>query len=278
MSAALAFFSLFSMAPVVLIAVAMASFIFGERATQNQVIERIRSIAGNEPALALRAILAAPTGAPRISATVFGVVTLLLGATAVFGELRGSLNTIWGVSPQPSPGAWGVIKKRLLPFLMVLGVGLLLIVSLGARYEYIVIAKALGVRTSMPTILSSLLQVFFTFFSMTLLFAMIYKFLPNVRIMWSDVWTGAAVTSFLFMLGRWLIEIYLRSSLVRPVYGRAGSVIAFLIWIFLSAQIFFFGAEFTYVYAEEVGSRMPHEPKGESVPMSPPRDTSLISK
>jgi membrane protein len=256
-AAALAFYSLVSLAPVVMIAIAMAGLVFGNGEAQSALLERIRALAGEETVRAIRALIGNPGEArSRISATLIGIVTLLIGATAAFADLQESLNTIWKAAPTGGRSVLSAIKNHFLSFLMVLGVGLFLIASLGASAALAAMTRTLGYRPVLPPYLWPLYHGVSAFLAVTLLFALIYKLLPEVRIRWSDVWIGAGVTSLLFTAGKALIGWFLASSLMRPIYGRAGSIVAFLIWIYFSAQIFFLGAEFTHVYAETFGSRI----------------------
>ncbi len=263
MAAALAFYSLFSLAPVTIVATAIAGLIFGQEAAQSGILERIRSVAGNEVAGAIRGLSGLIGGgggdAPRITATLFGIAAFLAGSTAVFVDLQGSLNVIWQAHPKPGGGVLSIVKKRFLPFLMVVGIGLFLTASFAVSAALSALTKYLGYRPALPLYLSPHGAI--SFVTITILFAMIYKLLPDAKILWSDVWIGALVTAFLFTIGKSLIGYYLGSSLVRPVNGRAGSLIAFLIWIYFSAQIFFLGAEFTHVYASKLGSRTVPPPK-----------------
>jgi membrane protein len=266
MAAALAFYSLFSLAPVTIVATAIAGFVFGQEAAQRGILERIRSVAGDEVARAVGGLVAGRGGAaPRITATIFGVAAFLVGATAVFADLQGSLNTIWQAQPK-SGGVLGILRKRFLPFLMVVGIGLFLAASFGVSAALSALTRILGYRPSLPLYLAPHGAI--SFVTITFLFAMVYKLLPDAKILWSDVWIGALVTAFLFTIGKSLIGYYLGSDLIRPVGGRAGSLIAFLIWIYFSAQIFFLGAEFTHVYASELGSRTVPAPEPRT-PTSP---------
>ena len=256
-AAALAFYSLVSLAPVAMIAIAMAGLVFGEGRAQSALLERTRALAGDETARAIRALIATPGGAAsRISATLIGLATLLFGATAVFADLQESLNTIWKAAPKGGLGALDTIKNRFLSFLLVVGIGIFLIASLGASAALAAMTGNLGSRPVLPAYLWPLYHGVSSFLAVTLLFAIIYKLLPDVHIQWNDVWIGAGVTSLLFTAGKAMISWFLASSYMRPVYGRAGSIVVFLIWIYFSAQMFFLGAEFTHVYAETFGSRI----------------------
>jgi membrane protein len=268
LAAALAYYTMFSIAPVLIIVIAIAGLVLGREAVQGAIAQQIEGLVGNrESALAVQAMIqSASKPSTGIIATVIGLVTLLFGAAGVFGQLQDALNTIWEVQPKPDRGIMETIKERFLSFTMVLGVGFLLLVSL-------VVSAAL---TAIGTYFSNLLPGFeavwqvvnflVSFGVITLLFAMIFKVLPDAKIAWSDVWIGAAVTALLFTIGKFLIGLYLGKSSVGTAYGAAGSLVVILIWVYYSAQILFLGAEFTQVYARKYGSRI--EPADNAVPVT----------
>jgi membrane protein len=191
-----------------------------------------------------------------IAATLIGIVTLLLGATGVFVQLQDALNTIWEVAPKPGRGVLGMVKDRLLSFTMLLGIGFLLLVSLAVSAGLAALSSFLGDLLPGLFEVAKVLDFVISLGVITLLFAMIYKFLPDVKIRWGDVWVGAAVTSLLFTVGKFLIGLYLGYSSAASVYGAAGSLAVLLIWIYYTAQIVLLGAEFTQVYAKRYGSRI----------------------
>jgi len=199
-----------------------------------------------------------------LAATFLGSVTLLFGALGVFGELQNSLNTIWEVKPKPAKGLLDGVKRfvvrRLLSFTMVLGIGFLLLASLVLSAAISAFGEYVGNRWPLADFWLQLLNFVISFAVITLLFAMMFKFLPEIKIAWKDVWLGAAVTSALFSLGKFLIGLYLGRSEVGNTFGAAGSLAILLIWIYYSAQILFFGAEFTQVYANRYGSRIVPDP------------------
>src|SRR5512138_851716 len=199
-----------------------------------------------------------------VTATILGAVTLLFGALGVFGELQNSLNTIWEVKPKPAKNLMDGIKrfviKRLLSFTMVLGIGFLLLASLVISAMLSALGQYIGHRLPLADFWLQLLNFTISFLVITFLFAMIFKFLPEIKIAWKDVWLGAAVTSALFTLGKFLIGLYLGRSRVGTTFGAAGSLAILLIWIYYSAQILFFGAEFTQVYASKYGSKIVPDP------------------
>jgi membrane protein len=186
--------------------------------------------------------------------TAVGVIALLFGAGGVVGQLQTSLNTIWGVTPKSGQGVWGFIRQRFVSYAMILGIGFLLLVSLAVSALLAGLTQLLGTLFGETAFLAHALDLSISFLFVTVLFAMIYKFLPDARIEWRDVWIGAALTSFLFTIGKMLIGFYLGSSGVASAYGAAGSLITVLLWVYYSSLIFFLGAEFTQVYATQYGS------------------------
>lgn len=195
------------------------------------------------------AIESARSAGSSLVATGLGAVTLLFGLWGVFGELQDALNTIWGVTTKPGRGVIGVIKKRFWSFAMVVGIGFLLLVSLAASAWLSALGKFFSRLLPLPVVVMETANAVLSFVVITFMFAVIYKLLPDVKIAWRSVWTGAAVTAVLFTVGKTLIGLYLGRSTVASVYGAAGSLIVILLWVYYSAQIVFFGAEFTKVYS-----------------------------
>ncbi len=257
-SASLAFYTIFSIAPVLLIAVGLASLFLRRATAVDRLIFELQSLVGLQGAQAIRQVLEAQSGfGDSTWAILTGLITLLLGASAVFAELQTALNTIWDVKAQPRRGF--VIKyllDRLRSFGMALGVGFLLLVSLVISAT--VSALQAYMNTWMPTLPSLWqgLNIVSSFFVVMLLFGMIYKYLPDAQIAWSDVWVGAAVTAVLFTIGKYAIGVYLGQTAMASAFGAAGSFVVLLIWIYYSALICFFGAEFTQVYARLYRSRI----------------------
>jgi len=257
-AAALAYYTIFSLAPLLLIAITIAGLAFGEEAARGEIVGQIRGLVGQEGAEAIQGMIQnvnRPNSGGTL-ATIIGVVTLLFGASGVFGQLQDALNTIWGVKPKPGRGIASFIQTRFLSFAMVLVIGFLLLVSL-------VLSAALAAITTffshfLPTFvaLGQLLNFVLSFGFITLLFAAIYKFLPDVNVAWKDLWIGAATTSLLFNIGKFLIGLYLGNSGASSAYGAAGSLVILLLWVFYSAQIILFGAEFTQVFAKHRGSEI----------------------
>ena len=253
LAAALSYYTLFSLAPLLVIAITVAGFIFGREAAQDQVVQTIQGLIGEESARAIQEMIKndrnhSQTGV--ISSSV-SLIVLLFGAGGVVGELQTSLNRIWGVATHSLGGWRGFIRNRFISFAMVLGVGFLLLVSLVVSAFIAGLTQFLGTLLGGAALIAHLLDIVVSFCFITFLFAMIYKFLPA---QWKDVWIGAALTSILFTVGKSLIGLYLGSSGVTSVYGAAGSLITILLWVYYSALIFFWGAEFTQVYATQYGA------------------------
>jgi membrane protein len=257
MGAALAFYTLFSVAPVLIIALALAGYIFGAHTAEADLLAQLRELTGNAGADALRDLLInAHHSDKKGLATAVGLITLLIGATSVFGELQHALDVVWGTRGRRRDAAWWeLVRSRLLSFGMVLGVGFLLLVSLIASALLAAFGGWLESRFVGLEILMQVLNVGIGFAMTVLLFAMIYKYVPRETITWRDVWIGAAVTALLFAVGKSLIGLYLGRSSFSSAYGAAGSLIVLLLWIYYSAQIFLLGAEFTCVFAYARGSR-----------------------
>ena len=256
LAAALSYYTLFSLAPILIIAISIAGFVFGQEAAQNQIVQTIRGLVGQDSAQAIQGMIQSAGEKPHagIVSTVFGIIALLFGAGGVVGQLQTSLNKIWGVEPKPGQGAWGFIRQRFVSFAMVLSVGFLLLVSLLVSALLSALTTLLSDVLGGLTIVSHAIDIAVSFGFVTLLFALIFKFVPDAVIRWKDVWIGAALTSVLFTAGKFLIGLYLGSSGVTSVYGAAGSLVTVLLWVYYSSLIFFLGAEFTQVYAAEYGT------------------------
>ena len=257
LGAALAYYSIFSLAPLLLVIIALAGiFLGGHDSARTQVIQNLGGVIGPDAA---RQIGEMAQGANKQSsgtlASIIGIVVLLFGASGVFLQLQGSLNTIWKVEPKPGQGIWAMIKQRFLSLGMVFGAGFLLLVSLFLT----TILKALVHSMSAYFPMAGALQLVtfvVSFVIITLLFALIYQVLPDVDIGWRDVWIGAIITSLLFMIGQAALSWYLGTQSTKSAYGAAGSLVVLLLYIYYSAQIVFFGAEFTQVYANSYGSKI----------------------
>jgi membrane protein len=255
LGAALAYYTAFSLAPLLVIVIAIVGFVFGRDAATGQMSGQIESMVGEDGAKAVETIVAsANKPASGIFATVVGLVMLLVGALGLFSQLQDALNTVWEVQPKPGLGLLRFFQDRLLSLTMVLGTAFLLLVSL-------VVSTALAALGSLAgewgaTILGQALNIGVSLIVITLLFAMIYRFLPDAEIAWRDVWFGAAFTTLLFTLGKFLIGFYLGATGTASAYGAAGSLAALLIWLYYSAQIFLFGAELTKASADRHGARI----------------------
>ncbi|MFP4345467.1 MAG: YihY/virulence factor BrkB family protein [Anaerolineales bacterium] len=267
LAAALAYYTIFSLAPLLIIAIAVAGFFFGEAAAQEAVVTQLESLIGQQGAEAVQQMLANANrpGAGTV-ALIIGVATLILGASGVFAQLKSALNTIWDVKPVPGQGIWKTVTDRLLSFGMVLGIAFLLLVSLLVSTVLSTVSGQFEQLLPGSDFLWQLLDFVISLGVIALLFAIIYKVLPDVTIAWKDVWVGAGVTALLFTIGKFLIGLYLGRSSVESAYGAAGSLVVLLVWVYYSAQIVFIGAEFTQVYARRYGSRIRPEEDAVALP------------
>jgi membrane protein len=258
LAAALAYYTLFSVAPLLLIAIAFAGLVFGREASQNQIIGVIEDLVGTDSARAIQAIVERAGQRPDSGffATAVGMILLLLGAGGVVGQLQDSLNTIWEVVPETGRGIMGFFRDRLISYSMVLSVGFLLLVSLVISAVLSAVSEMLGGSLPINAAAAHILDLVVSFVFITLMFAVIYKYVPDVRIAWADVWIGAATTSLLFSAGKILIGFYLGHSTVTSIYGAAGSLVTVLLWVYYSSLMFFFGAELSQVYATRYGSKV----------------------
>lgn len=263
LAAALTYYTVFSIAPLLIIAIAIAGFIFGEEAARGQLVERLEAELGTSVAQTIQ-MLVVNISRPQsgIIATVLGVCTIFWGASSIFTHLKNALNTIWNVSLPPKRGVMALVADRLLSLFMVLGVGLLLILFLTVSAVLAAANEMLSDRLNTPEIVWHQIDFLVSFLVMMVLFACMFKFLPDVKIAWGDVWIGAAITAILFTIGKILIGFYLGKSTVASAYGIAGSFVILLLWINYSAQILFFGAEFTQVWANRYGSRIVYKERG----------------
>ena len=253
--AALAFYTVFSLAPILILSIAIAGLFFGQEAARGEIFSQVKDLLGNDAAAAIQAMIqsASRPGAGLI-ATVIGLVTLCIGATTALAELKDGLDQIWDAPPERTSGFWYFVRKRLLSVGLILSLGFLLLVSLVFSALVSALARRWGPADATGLVLQSV-NFLFSFALVTLLFAMIYKILPSVHIAWKDVGIGSVITAALFSVGKALIGVYLGNSAVASSYGAGGSVILVHIWVYYSAQIFLLGAEFTKVYAHRYGSR-----------------------
>jgi membrane protein len=256
MSAALAYYTIFSLAPLLIIAVAIAGLAFGMQAAQGEIAGQLQGLVGRDGAKAIEAMIqSAHKPAHGVIGSMIGVFALFLGASGVFCEMQDALNSIWHVRPDTKSGIPSLVKERFLSFGMVLGIGFLLLVSLLLSALLAAVTKYLGGIFPIPAVLFEFLDFFLSLLFITVLFAMIFKLLPNTKIAWSDVWIGAALTSLLFTAGKFVIGFYIGKSVSASAYGAAGSLVVVVAWIYYSALILYFGAEFTRVYARTLGSQ-----------------------
>ena len=265
MGAALAFYTMFSIAPLLLIVIAVAGMAFGEDAARGEIYDQLHELLGAPGASAVEGLLeSARKPAGSMIATALGTILLFIGATSVFAELQDALDRIWR-APQRvgSAGLWRLLRARLLSFGMILGIGFLLMVSLAFSAALAALNKwwdpVFGGWTSMAGTIDLGISIALS----TAVFAMIYKAMPRVRIDWRDVWVGATFTSLLFIAGKFVIGAYVGTSSISSGFGAAASLVVVLLWVYYSAQIFLFGAEFTWVYSHRFGSR-----KGQPLPVA----------
>jgi membrane protein len=257
MGAAIAFYTLFSIAPILLIVIWIAGVFIAPEAVQSHVLAQMQMLLGTTGAAAVQTLLtSAKYGGKNAFSTAVGIIALLVGATSVFAELQNSLNRIWRTPGAKGPSSvWLVVRDWLLSFGLVLGVGFLLMVSLLVSAGLEGVGAWLGAFMQHWHGVVSGLDVVLGFAIATVLFAMIYKYVPREQITWGDVWVGALVTATLFSVGKLVIIVYLGRVAFASAYGAAGSFVVLLLWVYYSAQIFLLGAEFTYSYAYERGSR-----------------------
>ena len=257
LAAALAYYAIFSIGPLLLITISIAGLVYGEKAAQGQIAGQVQGIVGPQAAQVVQDLLqAANKRESGIIGTVIGVATLLLGAAGLFGQLQSSLNVVWGVRGR-STGIRGMAKQRALTFLMVLGMGVLLLLLLAMGTALAAIAAFFGsmLPAGLGGFLPQTVDFLVSFAVITVLFAAIFRFLPDTTVAWRDVWLGALFTALLFTLGKLGLSFYLSRASIGSAFGAAGSLVVLLVWIYYSAQIFLFGAEFTQVYANKYGPR-----------------------
>jgi membrane protein len=257
MGAALSYYTLFSIAPLLLIVISIAGLIFGPEAARGEILEQLSDLMGEQGARAVEGLLAsASEPASSVPALLFGLAVLFFGATTVFAELQDAFDRIWRVPGREPPGGFlALVRGRFLSFGMMLGIAFLLIVSLLATAALAALGKWYGARFEGWETLLQVINFVVSFALITVLFALIYKVLPRIRVEWRDVWIGAALTALLFVIGKSLIGLYIGKSGIASGYGAAASLVVLLVWVYYSAQIFLLGAEFTWVYAYKLGSK-----------------------
>src|SRR5687767_1104733 len=279
MGAALSYYTLFSIAPLLLIVIAVAGWVFGDEAVRGELTGALTYLMGEDGAKAIEGLLASVSDPKEgIIATVVGVFVLLLGATTVFGELQNALDRIRRAPAREAGGVWRMLRSRLLSLGMILGIAFLLMVSLVFDMALQALGKIWG--TGPLEVIGQILNLIVGFALTTTIFALIYKLIPRAKIQWHDVWVGAAVTALLFTIGKFLIGLYIGRSAVASSFGAAGSLVVVMVWVYYSAQIFLLGAEFTWVYAHSHGSRQGEKrpgraPLATAAPLAAPAQPAL---
>jgi membrane protein len=255
--AALSFFTVFSLSPLLILVLVVSSFGFGQAAASGHLVSEIRGLIGIEGAQFVQSLITnAYKSGSYVPALIFGLVMLLLGASAVFKQLRDSLNTIWHIQQKPIGTIRAFLQDRIVSFAMILGIGFLLLVSLIFSAVLAAASDYLSNRFAFLTGLVSLLDFIVSFVGITAIFAFMYKFVPAATLKWRDVWVGAGVTSLLFSIGKLVIGLYLGNSAIRSTFGAASSLVIIMLWTFYSSQIVLFGAEFTRLYTIRFGSNL----------------------
>jgi membrane protein len=279
MGAALAYYTMFSLAPLLLIVIAIAGLVFGQDAARGEIEAQLRSLMGEGSAMAVQELLkSVRQPASGIAATVVGILLLLIGATTVFGELQDSLNRIWKVPVRSQLGGWiRLLRSRLLSFGLVLAIGFLLVVSLLISAGLAVAGRWWGPIFGEWVVLATFVDTLSGFVVVAAMFAFIYKTMPHAHVQWRDVWVGAVVTALLFSVGKYVIGLYIGHSGVVSGFGAAGSLVVVMLWVYYSAQIFLIGAEFTWIYANTFGSRST-EAKSESSGLEALVSSKLLQK
>lgn len=264
LGAAMAYYAITSIAPLLLLVLAIAGFVFGKEAASGQLNRQIEQLMGSNAGQAVEKMLATmQNSGSNTAATVIGAIFVLLGASGVFASLQSALNQIWGVAPRPGRGIIGIIKDRALSFAMVLGILLLLLASVVISTALATIGKHAGHEGMLHYVFWTV-ELLVSVAVVTALFMAMFKVLPDVELTFRDVWVGAAVTAILFTIGKWLIGLYLGHAGTASAYGAAGAPLVLLVWIYYSSLILFFGAEFTKVYATEMGTKP--EPSANAIP------------
>ena len=269
MGAALAYYTVFSLAPLLLIVIAIAGLVFGAEAARGEIFGQLRGMMGDDAAKGVEGLLQSVSQpAQGITATVIGSVVLLIGATTVFGELQDALDRIWRAPARGTAGGlWGLLRARILSFGMIFGIAFLLMVSLVLGAAMAALGKWWGGVFGGWEVLAQVVNALLSFALTTAVFAFIYKLMPRVKVRWHDVWLGAVITAGLFTAGKTLIGLYIGKSGVASGFGAAGSIVLVLVWVYYSAQVFLMGAEFTWVYARTFGSKQ--DMAGDLAPLHP---------
>lgn len=256
LSGSLAYYTVFSMGPLLIVIIWLCSLFFGREAIEGTIYSQIQSFVGADTAKQLQDIIKnASIGDKGNVAAVIGVITLLIGATTVFAEIQDSINTIWGIKPKPKKGWLKMLINRLLSFSVIISLGFILLVSLGVSYVVEALSNSLArAFPDVTVIIFYIINLLISFAVISTLFAVIFRVLPDARIKWKDVTAGAMTTAVLFMLGKFGISFYIGQSDIGSTYGAAGSLVVLLVWVYYSSIILYFGAEFTKAYAVEYGT------------------------
>lgn len=255
-SASLAYTTVFSFGPLLIVIIFLCSIFFGQEATQGRIYSQLQQFVGEDAALQLQTIIknASVSGKGTVAAAI-GIITLLFGATAVFAEIQDSINTVWGLKAKPSKGLWKMLRNRFLSFSVVVSLGFLLLVSLAI--STIIEGLSDKLKASFPdvaVIIFYILDLLISFVVITALFAVIFKVLPDAKTKWKDILPGALASGILFMIGKFAISFYIGKSNVGTTYGAAGSLVVLLLWVYYSAMILYLGAEFAKAWSTHKGS------------------------
>lgn len=271
MGAALAYYTMFSLAPLLLLVISVAGLVFGADAARGQVVAQLSGLIGEEGAVAIQGLLkSASHPAQGVLASIVGIVMLIVGATSIFAELQSDLDRIWRAPAATKPsGIWGMLRTRLLSFGLVVSIGFLLLVSLVVSAGLAALGTWWGPWFAGWAIALQIVNQVVSVIFVTILFALMYRILPSVRVAWHDVWHGALATAVLFTIGKFAIGLYLGKAGVTSGFGAAGAIVVLLVWVFYSSQIFLLGAEFTWFYAHSHGSHA-HSPEASATPVRDP--------
>jgi membrane protein len=257
LGAALSYYTVFSLAPLLLVIISIAGLVFGREAAEGSLFGQLSGLIGADAARLIQSAVAKASNTKGgVLGSIVGVVVLLAGATGVVSELQGALDTVWKVQPKPNRGIWGVVRTRLLSVAMILSLGFLLLVSLVVSAVLAALSGWLRATFGDVAVLSWLVDAVVALIVISTLIALIYKILPDAKVAWRDVWVGAVATAILFMIGKYLIGIYIGRASVGSAFGAAGSLAVLLVWIYYSAQLILLGAEFTRVYANRFGAKV----------------------
>ncbi len=267
LGAAIPYYPVFALAPLLVLTISVAGLVYGQEAVRGQVVDQISGLVGENAAELIQSMLAAGSDKSMgLLATSLGTITLLLGASSMFMELKSALNTIWKVQPKQAQGILQIVKDHLLAVVIALSMGFLLLVSMVASAAISGLTGFFQLYLPVPTLALHAVDMALSVVVLTLAFAIIFKGLPDTRIAWSDIWAGAILTGVLFTIGKFAIGLYLGHAVPASSFGAAGALVLLLLWIYYSAQIFFLGAEFTRVYAKRHGSRAEAGPHAVATP------------